>query len=108
MAPGTFDPAADADGCFAKLIAMVKRLVIPNWRRALELLAGSADGCTEELLFAHGFTDGTIAGLVDTGVVTMPTQRVVAGRRLVDVTRFMITSRGWAAMERLCPTSAAG
>ena len=25
-------------------------------RRALELLAGSADGCTEALMLAHGFT----------------------------------------------------
>jgi hypothetical protein len=41
---------------------MVKRQVIPNWRRALELLADSADGCTEALLFAHGFTEATIAG----------------------------------------------
>jgi hypothetical protein len=53
----------------ATLTAVAKRQVIPNWRRALELLAGSADGCTEALLFAHGFTEATIAGLVDTGLV---------------------------------------
>jgi hypothetical protein len=48
---------------------MVKRQIIPNWRRALELLASSADGCTEAFLFAHGFTEATIAGLIDTGLV---------------------------------------
>jgi hypothetical protein len=35
---------------------MVKRQVVPDWRRALELLADSADGFSEALLFAHGFT----------------------------------------------------
>jgi hypothetical protein len=78
---------------------MVKRQVIPEWRRALELLAGSAGGCTKELLFAHGFTDATIAGLVDTGLVAATTKRVSAGQRNGAVTRFMITGRGRAALE---------
>jgi hypothetical protein len=79
---------------------MVKRQVIPEWRRALELIAGSADGYTEVLLFAHGFTEATIAGLVDTGLVAATTERVIAGQRPVDVTRFIITRRGCAALER--------
>jgi hypothetical protein len=78
---------------------MAKRQVIPEWRHALELLADSADGCTEALLFAHGFTSATIAGLVDTGLVAATTERVIAGQRPVDVTRFRITRRGWAALE---------
>jgi hypothetical protein len=78
---------------------MVKRQVIPNWRRALELLASSADGCTEALLFAHGFTDATIAGLVDTGLVAATTKRVLAGQGPVDLTWFKITGRGRAALE---------
>jgi hypothetical protein len=81
---------------------MVKRQVIPNWRRALELLAGSADGCTEEFLFAHSFTDATIAGLVDTGLVTAKTKRVLAGQyNGAALTRFMITRRGRAALTPL-------
>jgi hypothetical protein len=48
---------------------MVKRQIIPNWRRALELLASSADGCTEAFLFAHGFTEATIAGQPARGAV---------------------------------------
>jgi hypothetical protein len=78
---------------------MAKRQVIPNWRRALELLADSADGCAEALLFAHGFTEATIAGLVDTGLVVPTTKRVLAGERSVDVTWFMITGRGRASLE---------
>ena len=78
---------------------MVKRQVIPDWRRVLELLADSAGGCTEAPLFAHGFTNATVAGLVDTGLVVTTTKRVLAGQRNVDVTLFMITGRGRAALE---------
>jgi hypothetical protein len=80
---------------------MVKRQVIPNWRRALELLADSADGCTEAFLFAHGFTEATIAGLVDSGLAAATTKRDLAGQRYVDVTWFMITARGRATLERV-------
>ena len=84
------------------LAAMVKRQAIPDWRRALELLAGSAGGCTEALLLAHGFTTATIAGLVDTGLVAVTTQRHLAGQcNGADVTRFMITRRGRAALTPL-------
>lgn len=79
---------------------MVKRWVIPDWRRALELLADSAGGCSEALLFTHGFTTATIAGLVDTGLVVVTTQRVLAGNG-GDVTRFIITSRGRAVLTPL-------
>jgi hypothetical protein len=87
---------------------MAKRQVIPEWRRALELLAGSADGCTEALLFAHGFTEATIAGLVDTGLVAATTKRVLAGQRNVDVTCFMITGRGRAALKTVPVPNAGG
>jgi hypothetical protein len=33
-----------------------KRNPKPDCRRALELLAGSRDGCTEAIMLAHGFT----------------------------------------------------
>jgi hypothetical protein len=72
---------------------MLKRQVIPDWRRALEMLAHSADGCTEALLFAHGFANATVAGLVDAGLVAVTRQRVLAGNGS-DVTRFIITGRG--------------
>jgi hypothetical protein len=86
-----------------ELVAMVKRHVIPNWRRVLELLASSADGCTETLLFAQGFTEATVAGLIDTGLVATTTKRVLDGQPNVDVTWFMITGRGRAALETVPP-----
>jgi hypothetical protein len=66
----------------------------------LELLADSAGGCTEALLFAHGFTTTAIAGLVDTGLVAVTVERVLAGNG-GDVTRFIITGRGRAALTPL-------
>ena len=66
---------------------MAKRQNHSQLAPALELLAGSAGGCTKELLFAHGFTDATIAGLVDTGLVAATTKRVSARQRNGAVTR---------------------
>ena len=78
---------------------MTKRQVIHKWRPALKLLASSADGWTQELLFARGFTDATIRGLVDAELVAGTTKRVSAGQSNVDVTWFMITRRGRAVLE---------
>jgi hypothetical protein len=71
-----------------------------NWLRALEMLAGSTDGCTASLLSAHGLPTEVIAGLVDTGLVAVMTDRVLTGQRTVEVTRFRITDRGRAALNR--------
>jgi hypothetical protein len=69
-------------------------------RRALELLASSADGCTAALLFAHCFADAVIAGLVDAGLVAVTTERVIDGEHTVDVMLFNITDHGRATLER--------
>ena len=45
-------------------------------RRALEMLAGSPNGCTESTLRAHGFKVGSLAGLVRAGLA------VASGRSL--------------------------
>ena len=71
-----------------------------DWRRALELLAGSGEGCTASLLSAHGLPSEVIAGLVDTGLAVMTTEQVLTGQRTVDMTRFKITDRGRLALER--------
>jgi hypothetical protein len=36
----------------------------PDQRRALEMLAGGPNGCTESALRAHGFRGGLLAGIV--------------------------------------------
>lgn len=65
-----------------------------DWRRVLELLAVSPNGCTALVLVAQGFPSTVIAELVDCGLVTTATERVLAGQGTVDVTRFKLTDRG--------------
>ena len=69
-------------------------------RRALELLAGPANGCTTSLLLAHGFSSAVVAELITTGLATAKSERMRAGQRDVDITRVRITDAGHAALER--------
>jgi hypothetical protein len=66
----------------------------PDRRRALELLASSRDGCTEAMMFAHGFTIVQVVELVHAGVATAPTECVAAGSRKLEVARVRITDNG--------------
>jgi hypothetical protein len=68
---------------------------------ALLLLAANPSGCSEHLLRAHGFTAKFIAGLVDAGLATTKTERMMAGRQAVEVTRVRITDAGRDALEGL-------
>jgi hypothetical protein len=45
-------------------------------RRALKLLTGSTDGCTEAILLAHGFTVDMLAGLIRAGLATAQAERM--------------------------------
>ena len=54
-------------------------------RRALELLASWRDGCTEAIMRAHGFTVAQMVDLVRDGLATAHSQRVVVGRRTVEI-----------------------
>ena len=65
-----------------------------DWRRALEMLAKSANGCATSLLLAHGFTSSLGAELITTGFATAKSERMRAGQRTVDVTRVRITDAG--------------
>lgn len=49
-----------------------------DWRRALELLAGSPEGVTDAALLARSFKSTVIAGLVDSGLATSTTERKVS------------------------------
>jgi hypothetical protein len=66
----------------------------PTRRRALDLLASCPDGCFEGLLVAHGFSIPFIVRLVRAGLATVHTERVVAGRRTIEVARVRITEAG--------------
>ncbi|HKF07993.1 MAG TPA: hypothetical protein VKB89_04625 [Xanthobacteraceae bacterium] len=63
-------------------------------RRALELLAGSADGCTEALMLAHGLRIALLVELINAGLASATTDRVVAGGRTLNVVRLKITDAG--------------
>jgi hypothetical protein len=66
----------------------------------LELLAGSAEGCSKALLVTHGVAHAQIAGLIEAGLATSSTRTVLADRRPVDVTTVRTTDAGRALLER--------
>jgi hypothetical protein len=72
----------------------------PDRRRALELLAGSRDGCTEAILIAHGFGAPLMVELVRAGLATATAERVVAGKQKIEVARVRITEAGRAALAK--------
>jgi hypothetical protein len=68
----------------------------PDRRRALELLA---EGCSEAVLLAHGFTIEQMVELVRAGLATATPQRVKAGREWLEVATLRITDKGRKALE---------
>ena len=63
-------------------------------RRALELLAGSAEGCTEALMLAHGLRIALLVELINADLASATTDRVIAGGRTLNVVRLKITDIG--------------
>jgi hypothetical protein len=75
-----------------------KRSLSPEQRRALELLAGDRHGVNAELLlYGHGLTRRTLAGLVRAGLVATR-REVMAGAKAVAVVRLRITTAGRSAI----------
>jgi hypothetical protein len=70
----------------------------PKTRRALELLTSCRDGCTEAVMLAHGFTIAQMVALVRAGLATA--ERVVAGRRTIEVARVRIAEMGRLALAK--------
>ncbi len=69
-------------------------------RRALELLANSPNGATNELLVvANGISRDMIAGLVRTRLATVRHETVRAGSEMIGVKRYRITNAGRVALE---------
>jgi hypothetical protein len=71
----------------------------PDRRRALELLASCRDGCTEAIMLAHGFSVMQMVDLVRQGPATAYSQRVIVGRRTIEVARKKITEVGRQALK---------
>jgi hypothetical protein len=70
-------------------------------RRALELLAGSHDGCTEAHMLAHGFSTDLLFELINAKLATAQPERTVAGGRQTEVTRVRITEGGRRALAKM-------
>jgi len=72
----------------------------PERRRALELLVSSSDGINAGLLvFAHGFDQRVLTGLVKAGFATAEREVVMAGGKPVEIIKIRITSAGWKAIK---------
>jgi hypothetical protein len=67
-------------------------------RRALDMLAGSPDGCTEGALRAHGFTVRLLAAIVRAGLAVARPEIVKAGGRTLSMLRLTITDDGRRAL----------
>jgi hypothetical protein len=69
--------------------------------RALRLLAGSRDGCTEAVMLAHGFTVETMVALIQAGLARATTERVVAPGYKGERAWVKITEAGRRALGQL-------
>jgi hypothetical protein len=69
--------------------------------RALRVLAGAPNGCTEAIMLAHGFSTDLLVDLVRGGLATeTPGTVVQAGGRPIKVTWLAITEVGRQALAR--------
>jgi hypothetical protein len=62
--------------------------------RALEMLAGSPDGCTESVLKANGFGIVFLGKLIRAGLATATPVIMEADGRTLGVVRLAITEKG--------------
>jgi hypothetical protein len=76
------------------------RAVSPDHRRALGVLAGSAHGCTQAIMLAHGFSAKMLADLVRDGLATIEPGTVRASVRQIEVMWLMITEAGRQALDQ--------
>jgi hypothetical protein len=70
----------------------------PDRDCALALLASCRDGCPEALMIAHGFTARQLTALVRAGLAAATTERMLAGKTPMKVTRVRITNAGRRAL----------
>jgi hypothetical protein len=75
-----------------------RRTIMPDERRALELIATESTGCPEHLLVACGFSVEFLAGLVRGGLADVMAERVNSDRGTDTAFRLWTTERGWLAL----------
>ena len=77
-----------------------ERHLNPERRRALQLLASSPRGLTEDLLvLAHEFSSDMLAGLVLAGLATVVAETLRADGPTIKIERVRITDAGRRAIE---------
>jgi hypothetical protein len=69
-------------------------------RRALEILNGHRNGCSDDELRLLGFTEGVIDALLRAGLATAETTTIGTKPRPVKMLRIRITGAGRLALER--------
>jgi hypothetical protein len=74
-----------------------KRLLDPEQRRALQLLAGTPFGASEAIMFTNGFERRTLARLIRIGLATIQRESIKPGSESVG--RVRITDAGRRALE---------
>jgi hypothetical protein len=73
----------------------------PDRRRALELLASCRDGCTEAIMLAHGFSIDMMVEIINAGLASVVTERVVAGKDRIELATLRITEAGRQVLARV-------
>jgi hypothetical protein len=66
----------------------------PDQLRALSTLAGNPNGCTEATLIAQGFTVDSLVEVIEAGLVSAMTKRVIVSQKPIEVKRLHITEAG--------------
>jgi hypothetical protein len=79
-------------------MAMRKRGISDEHRRALRLLARNSKGHTEAIMLAHGFTIAMLTVLVRDGLATATLETLRTGKRPIEVIRMRITDAGRQAL----------
>jgi hypothetical protein len=64
------------------------------------VLAASPDDCTEAIMLAHGFKLSLLVDLIRDGLASAKSERVIAGRRTVEVACMRITDAGRQGLAR--------
>jgi hypothetical protein len=67
-------------------------------RRALQMIAGGPNGCTEPAMRARGFSVGLLVGLVAAGFAVAKPDTMQAAGKTFSVVRFVITDSGRSAI----------
>jgi hypothetical protein len=76
--------------------------LIPDERRALELIAAESTGCPEHLLVTLGFSVELLSGLVRSGLTGVTSERVNSDPTGDMVFRLSVTERGRRALQAAC------